>query len=66
MDRFDIDFDKVPGNIKKNPGDDPKAPYFKEHLFTTIVERMVAAEIGVEWADYDGNTGGDAILKRKV
>ncbi len=35
------------------PGDDPRAPYFNEHMFATAVERMVASELGVSWDDYD-------------
>ena len=35
------------------PGDDPAAPYRREHFFATNVERLLAAEIGVDWAVYE-------------
>lgn len=35
------------------PGDDALAPYRTEHCFATAVERMLAAALGVVWADYE-------------
>lgn len=35
------------------PGDDPKAPYFKEHQFATKIERLIAEELGVDWTAYE-------------
>lgn len=35
------------------PGWDKKAPYHKEHVFAEKVERMLADELGVDWAVYD-------------
>lgn len=35
------------------PGDHPRAPYKKEHFFATTVERLIAAELGVDWGKYD-------------
>jgi hypothetical protein len=35
------------------PGDDPAAPYFKEHQFASIIERMMAHELGVDWQAYN-------------
>lgn len=35
------------------PGDNPNCPYRKEHFFATSVERLLAAELGVDWAEYD-------------
>lgn len=35
------------------PGNSPDAPYHKEHLFATSIERQVAAELGVDWDAYD-------------
>ena len=52
------DFDKAyeaarrPGNFDE-PGDDPAAPYRKEHFFATNIERLVAAELNVDWQKYD-------------
>lgn len=54
VDAFDIAFEKrrKSGN-EDEPGDDPKAPYRKEHFFATSVERLMAAELGVDWGKYD-------------
>lgn len=35
------------------PGNDPRAPYRKEHEFATSVEMMVARRLGVRWSDYE-------------
>lgn len=35
------------------PGDDPSAPYRKEHLFATGIEKLMASELGVDWKHYD-------------
>lgn len=35
------------------PGDHAEAPYRKEHFFATSVERLVAAELGVNWPEYE-------------
>jgi len=48
IDRFDMKF-KGAGE----PGDDPKAPYHREHRFATRIERLVARELRVNWAKYE-------------
>ena len=35
------------------PGDDPAAPYHRQHCFATAVERMLIAALGVPWASYE-------------
>lgn len=35
------------------PGDDPKAPYHRQHCFATAVERLLIAALGVPWGEYD-------------
>ena len=52
--QFDLDFEaaRPPGNTDE-PGHDPKAPYREEHRFAEAIERRVAAELGVQWKDYD-------------
>jgi len=35
------------------PGDDPRAPYRREHVFATMVERLVAQRLAVRWSDYE-------------
>lgn len=51
---FDIEFEKnrADGNTDE-PGDAPNAPYKKEHFFATSIERLIAAELGVDWKEYD-------------
>ena len=58
---FDIKFEeeRAKGKHTKTaePGDDKKAPYYKEHQFATKVEKMLAKELGVNWAYYDKYVG---------
>jgi hypothetical protein len=51
---FDKAFEaaRKPGN-EDEPGDSMDAPYRKEHRFSENLERLFAAELGVNWADYD-------------
>jgi hypothetical protein len=35
------------------PGDDPAAPYCREHQFASVIERMMAHELGVDWEEYE-------------
>ncbi len=52
--RFDKKFEakRKKGN-NDEPGDDPKAPYRKEHFLATNIERIMAAELGVDWKRYE-------------
>ena len=54
VDAFDKSFEKnrKPGN-EDEPGDDPKAPYRKEHFFATNIEALMSAELKVDWAKYE-------------
>ena len=54
VDKFDVEFEdeRKPGNTDE-AGDDPKAPYRKEHFFATNIERLLGAELGVDWTMYD-------------
>ena len=36
-----------------SPGDIPNAPYYREHLIATIIERIIADEIGINWDFYE-------------
>jgi hypothetical protein len=38
--------------IDEEPGDDPDAPYQKQHNFATAVERMLCAALNVKWDAY--------------
>jgi hypothetical protein len=51
---FDITFERARalGQADGEPGDDANAPYRREHFFATNVERLLAAELGVEWSTY--------------
>lgn len=41
------------GNVQcEEPGNDPRAPYYFEHIFATLVEKMVALQLGVDWGEY--------------
>lgn len=54
VDTFDIQFEKLRKHDNMDePGDDPNAPYYKEHQFATCVERLLALELGVNWQKYD-------------
>ena len=39
--------------LEAEPGNDPRAPYRKEHDFATAVEMMVASKLGVKWSAYE-------------
>ena len=34
------------------PGADPTAPYYKEHLVAEIIERLLAKELNIDWEKY--------------
>jgi len=51
---FDIAFEKNrPDDDESEPGDHPDAPYRKEHFVATNIERIIAAELGIDWATYN-------------
>lgn len=54
VDTFDMEYEKTrhPDN-EEEPGDDPAAPYVKQHCVATGIERILAAELGVNWKDYE-------------
>lgn len=47
IDEFDFVFEG------QNPGDDPAAPYHREHVVATEIEKRLANELGVEWEAYN-------------
>ena len=54
VDKFDMSFEKNRGDqCLDEPGDHPEAPYVKQHCIATAVERLLAAELGVMWKEYD-------------
>jgi hypothetical protein len=48
VDKFDQEF--TGGG---EPGDAEFSPYRKEHFFATTIERLMAAELGVDWREYE-------------
>ena len=54
VDAFDKNFEanREPGNFDE-PGDAPDAPYRKEHFFATSLERLMCAELGCDWEEYE-------------
>lgn len=39
----------------REPGDDTNAPYYTQHQIATGIERILAADMGVPWAVYEGH-----------
>jgi hypothetical protein len=54
VDDFDMEFERnrKPDN-EDEPGDNPNAPYYKEHFFATNIEKMMAHEMGLDWRGWD-------------
>jgi hypothetical protein len=52
VDEFDQEYDKT-HTTDCNAGDDTAAPYKREHCFATAIERILCAELGVDWKTYD-------------
>jgi len=54
IDQFDISFERFRNaGDTSEPGDDKKAPYYRQHQIATAIERLMAVHIGVDWNDYD-------------
>ena len=57
IDDFDKNFeaDRLKGlhSDDEEPGDDKKAPYYKQHQFASKVEKMAARMLKVKWNEYD-------------
>ena len=47
VDKFDL------ASSADEPGDDPLAPYYQEHQFAMLIERLVAHELGVDWNEHE-------------
>lgn len=35
------------------PGNSTSAPYYRQHVFASMIERMVAAELDIDWNQYE-------------
>lgn len=59
VDEFDIqyNYDYKSSDIDKDmdlePGNDPRAPYHRQHKIADIIERLMAIELGVDWEKYN-------------
>lgn len=55
VDAFDMVYEsnRDPSDLTSEPGDDPAAPYHMQHKFATIVERMLAEQLGIKWEEYE-------------
>lgn len=58
VDEFDVEFAKTHDPLEEEPGEDPAAPYRREHAVADVVERLVALEAGVVWREYDDRVDG--------
>lgn len=52
VDDFDLEYARTHA-VDANAGDDPSAPYVREHCLATAIERILCAELEVNWQDYD-------------
>lgn len=54
IDAFDLSFEekRLKGEVDGEPGNDPSAPYYKEHQFASKIEKMLADELDVDWEEY--------------
>ncbi|MFY9838208.1 MAG: hypothetical protein WAK55_17410 [Xanthobacteraceae bacterium] len=50
IDSFDRGFS---GGDQDEPGDAPDAPYYDEHQSATVVEYLMAHELGLHWPSYE-------------
>jgi hypothetical protein len=48
VDKFDMSHEDHP-----DPGSLIDAPYYRQHLIATIIERMLASELDVNWEAYE-------------
>ncbi len=55
VDKFDMEYEasRSEWDTTSEPGDAASAPYRKEHFFATSIERLLAAELGVDWKKYE-------------
>jgi hypothetical protein len=62
---FDVVFERAREAMQASgePGDHPDAPYRREHFFATNLERLLAAELDVDWFEYENYVDGLGIKK---
>ncbi|MDE2104132.1 MAG: hypothetical protein KGL39_43240, partial [Patescibacteria group bacterium] len=59
----EFDLIAIEADPTAEPGDDPRAPYQREHCFATGIERLLAAALEVPWAGYENSI--DALMEQK-
>lgn len=52
IDDFDILYEETKTDDSE-PGNDPNAPYYEEHQYATLIEKLLAEKLGVNWSKYD-------------
>lgn len=53
VDKFDMDYEaNRTDESLAEPGDEPSAPYHRQHKVADIVERMIALQLGVPWQEH--------------
>ena len=55
------DFDMGPGADLDEPGESLAAPYHHQHQAATEIEMLLAAAMGVSWAEYDAAVGDHGV-----
>lgn len=62
---FDIEFERMRESRQRSgePGDHPDSPYRREHFFATNIERLLAAELEVDWFEYENYVDSLGIKK---
>jgi hypothetical protein len=54
VDGFDFGYNLLtPNGGKGEPGDEFLAPYYHQHQIATAIERILAAEVQVNWLEYE-------------
>jgi len=57
IDRFDMAWEETKAGLTTmaydEPGDDPLAPYHKQHVQAGIIERQLALALNVDWTEYE-------------
>ncbi len=52
---FEAEREKGIHSDEAEPGDDPRAPYRKQHQTATLIEMMVIEALGKSWPDHNEN-----------
>lgn len=65
VDAFDQQYEQTHAS-DLNAGDDPLAPYQREHNTATAVERILAGELFVQWKNYDDELAAIPSVRNRV